>query len=613
MTRRWFLPAALLPLLLVCQPSPVQPRPVDSQPATASRPTYKSPLGLAVDPDGRRAYVALHTAGAVAVVDLDAGRVLREIAVDRGPHDVVRAGGQLFVTCEDSDTLVRVDLERRAVAGRWRVGQAPRGVMALPDGSRVFVACHDAKTLHVLDVATGKARSLPLPGWPDRLVLHRDAEYPYVLALSSEGETALVSLVDTRLPPRLLTTSRLADCGNPRGLASRPGASSYVLVVHQKPRTKIPTTQIAQGWVFTNAISSFSPWGIDTQPGEGSRAKVLDDPRRGYADPSDVVLLPDQRHALVACAGADTVLALRTDRFVSANYGPIDSSGTHPEGKDDLALSRLYVGARVPTQANPRRLAFSGDGRILVVSNYLGDSLTVVDARTFRVLRHVPLGGPEPDAARRGEILFHSGRMTFQGQFTCASCHPGGGSDGLTWDLTRDGVGNFMNTRALWGVRDTAPYGWMATSPTLADRVAGTLRTLQRHEPKGNEVADLVAYLQTLDVPRPLPPGRADGAARARGKALFEGKGRCATCHRGEALHDTHPHDVGTRVTGDTMDHFDTPSLRAVARTAPYLHHGKAATLEEVFTRYNPQHRHGGAHLLSAEELADLITYLKGI
>ena len=39
----------------------------------------------------------------------------------------------------------------------------------------------------------------------------------------------------------------------------------------------------------------------------------------------------------------------------------------------------------------------------------------------------------------------------------------------------------------------------------------------------------------------------------------------------------------------------------------------RAATLEEVFTAYNPAHKHGAAHLLSREELADLVAYLKGL
>jgi DNA-binding beta-propeller fold protein YncE/mono/diheme cytochrome c family protein len=600
----------LLPLLSLVAPSAgPQSRPV--QPA-AARPVYKSPLGLAVDREGRRAYVALQGAGAVAVVDLRAGKVLREIPVGKGACDLALSGRALFVACEGDDALVRVDLDKLAVSGRWATGQAPRGVTVLPDAGQAFVVCHDAQSLAVVDLKTGRVTSAALPGWPERLVLHRDAQHPFLLALSTRPGEALVSLVDMRPPLRVLQSSRLAGVTNARGLASRQGASSLMLVTHQKPRTRVPATQLAQGWVFTNAVSALSPGGGETRPGGDNPTGLLDDPLRGYADPADVVLTPDCRHAFVACAGADTVLALQTERFASANYGPaVWDDQEH--GKDDLALTRRYVVARLATQANPRRLALSGDGRTLVVSNHLADSLTVIDAGSLRVLRHVALGGPAPDAARRGAVLFHSGRMTFQGQFTCASCHPGGGSDGLNWDLPRDGVGNFLNTRSLLGVRDTAPYGWQGSSPTLADRVAGTLRTLQRHEPQGTEVDDLVAYLKTLDPPRPLPRRQADAAAVARGEALFEGKGRCARCHRGDALQDVVLHDVGTRVPGDLAGRFDTPSLRGVSRTAPYLHHGQAQTLEDVFTRFNAQARHGSAHLLSREELADLVAYLKSL
>jgi YVTN family beta-propeller protein len=280
---------------------------------------------------------------------------------------------------------------------------------------------------------------------------------------------------------------------------------------------------------------------------------------------------------------------------------------------DELTASRHYVLARLDTQANPRRLALSGDGKTLVVSNYLADSLTVIDTAGLRVVRHIPLGGPEPDAVRRGEILFNSGTMTFQNQFTCASCHPNGGSDGFSWDLERDGVGNSKSTKSLLGVKDSAPYGWHGTSPTLTDRVAGTLRTLNRHEPTGTEVADLVAYLESLPPPRPLPQTEAEKPAIARGKTLFEGRAKCSTCHRRVAYDDGKTHNIGTRGPADSQDAFDTPALRGVARTAPYLHDGRAPTLESIFRQHNPKHLHGAAHLLSTAELADLIAYVKSL
>ena len=226
----------------------------------------------------------------------------------------------------------------------------------------------------------------------------------------------------------------------------------------------------------------------------------------------------------------------------------------------------------MPTQSNPRRLALSGDKKTLVVSNYLSDSLTVIDTETLKVVRHILLGGPEPDAVRRGEILFNSGKMTFHGQFTCASCHPGGGNDGLTWDLTRDGIGNFKKTKSLLGVKDTAPYGWEGSSLTLEDRIAGTLRTLHQHEPDGTEVEDNAAYLRSLPPPRPLPVKDADKPAVARGEKLFADKAQCAKCHPAPTFQDGKRHDIGTRGPTDTTARFDTPSLRGLARARDVPH-----------------------------------------
>jgi YVTN family beta-propeller protein len=405
-------------------------------------------------------------------------------------------------------------------------------------------------------------------------------------------------------------TIRLEGAGNVRGLALWPQEDSVVLV-HQRPKINIPTTQVAQGWVFTNAISILSRLHAG-QDKFSIEAAVLDEPNQGYADPSDVVITQDGQRAFIACAGADTVLTVDLKRLMNYLEGKKASKRTYVAG-DDLTAGRHYVIARLATQSNPRHLALSGDGKTLVVTNYLSDSLTVIDAAQFRVLAHVSLGHSAPDAVRRGEILFNSGKMTFQGQFTCASCHPNGEADGLNWDLTRDGIGNFKNTKSLLGVKDTAPYAWHGSSPNLADRIEGTLRTLHRHEPSKGDLSDLVAYLAQLPIPRPLPVTKAQQPAIDRGRILFTGKAGCSRCHRRDALDDGKSHDVGTYVPGDTQDRFDTPALRGLVRTAPYLHDGRAATLYEVFTKYNIRHRHGAADTLSKQELDDLIDYLKSL
>jgi YVTN family beta-propeller protein len=443
--------------------------------APKARPTYKSPLGVAVDEKGEKAYVALHTAGAVAVVDLKAGKVLKEI-----------------------------------------------------------------------------------PPGPD-----------------------------------------FAQLSNPRPHIGNPYNIETVLAL---PRNHLPTTQTAQGWIFLNAIGRTANYG-------GLLPIPLDEPQRGYADPTDYAFAEKPALLFVASAGADRVLVVDLKEYLK--YNP------HPNltwsGYNSLTASRHYVIARIPTQANPRRLALSGDGNTLVASNYLGDSLTVIDTKTLKVVRHIALGGPEPDAVRRGEILFNSGKMTFHGQFTCASCHPNGGSDGLTWDLTRDGVGNFKKTKSLLGVKDTAPYGWEGSSPTLEDRIAGTLRTLHQHEPEDTEVTDIAAYLNSLSPPLPLPVKDEDKPAVARGEKLFADKAQCAKCHQGPTFQDGKAHDVGTRGETDTTNRFDTPSLRGVGRERIFLHDGRAKTLEEVFTKHNAQKKHGAAHELSKDELADLLKYLSSL
>jgi cytochrome c peroxidase len=75
-------------------------------------------------------------------------------------------------------------------------------------------------------------------------------------------------------------------------------------------------------------------------------------------------------------------------------------------------------------------------------------------------------------------------------------------------------------------------------------------------------------------------------------------------------------HDVGTGHDDPTEKmepKYDTPTLIGVYRTAPYLHHGKAATLEEVLTTRNAQDQHGKTSHLTREQISDLVEFLKAL
>ena len=58
---------------------------------------------------------------------------------------------------------------------------------------------------------------------------------------------------------------------------------------------------------------------------------------------------------------------------------------------------------------------------------------------------------------------------------------------------------------------------------------------------------------------------------------------------------------------------LDVPHLRYIVDSPPYLHNGAAATLEEIWTRFNMVDRHGAAADLTRQQLNDLIAYLKSL
>ncbi|MFN9969292.1 MAG: hypothetical protein ACK58T_05280, partial [Phycisphaerae bacterium] len=117
--------------------------------------------------------------------------------------------------------------------------------------------------------------------------------------------------------------------------------------------------------------------------------------------------------------------------------------------------------------------------------------------------------------------------------------------------------------------------------------------------------------------------GLSEQAKRGRDLFLSDRTG-CARCHSGPWYSDSLPrktdeivrHAVGTgnadpsELMGPT---YDTPTLIGVYRTAPYLHHGKAATLRDVLTTFNPDDKHGKTSDLTESEISDLVEFLKAL
>jgi len=110
--------------------------------------------GLAVHPDGTRAFVTNRSAGTLVEVDLTTGLITRSMDVGNFPIRVkVRPGGdELLVSNSRGNEVVAVDPVRWEVVRRLPVGSAPIGILITPDNKVAYVANTADDKLTVIDL-----------------------------------------------------------------------------------------------------------------------------------------------------------------------------------------------------------------------------------------------------------------------------------------------------------------------------------------------------------------------------------------------------------------------------------------------------------------------------
>ena len=157
---------------------------------------------------------------------------------------------------------------------------------------------------------------------------------------------------------------------------------------------------------------------------------------------------------------------------------------------------------------------------------------------------------------------------------------------------------------------------------TFSDRRTGVNVTNGTDDLITSKLPALQAYQLSLHAPPP-PEGSFDPVAAGRGKALFEGKGTCATCHTGSEFTDANsrlhpptdvvsepePNGVPSYASRSATKQYRTAPLHGLWQHAPYFHNGSAATLEDVVRTYNTRRSLG----MSEDQIADLAQYLKSL
>ena len=222
-----------------------------------------------------------------------------------------------------------------------------------------------------------------------------------------------------------------------------------------------------------------------------------------------------------------------------------------------------------------------------------------------------------------GRKLFFDASLSADRKVSCATCHDPARAftDGR---VVAQGVHNAKGTRntpSLVNAGNGRLFFWdgradslevQALQPMINPKEMGLSEAeiaTRAGMPLPDVVAALASYMRTIrsgesrfDYFRAGQPEMLTADERA-GHELFRGRARCITCHGGPHLTDDRFHNTGIGVGTDgqpvdagryeiSQDErergaFKTPTLREVALTAPYMHDGIKATLEDVVEFYS--------------------------
>ncbi len=572
-----------------------------------------------------------------------------EVSVGQDPRSLAQAGdGSIWVTNFDSASVSILDPDDGALIDTLELPYAsqPVAIAFTPNGQRAFISLQALGRIISVETST-RAVGAGINLGPDPqglipkvrgLAVSGDGNQLLATRFISQNEYAEVFSIDANTLQWVRTFRLEHDPGNggalPDDTFNSRGLPNYLNSVRISPDGR-------RAWVSAKKDN------IQRGLFRDGRRPSFDSTTRTILAPLDLTLnreILDQRIDL-----NDSDLA------IASVFSPLgDLLFVAVQGNNEVQVYDSHNGelqTTIRVGSAPQALALDSNGQ-LFVHNFLSRSLSVINVTglldgsgvSTPVLAAVNLVGNEalrPNVLQGKRIFYNasSRAMSRDNYLSCASCHLDGGEDGRVFDFTHRGEG-LRNTISLRGRRGTG-HGrvhWTGTFDEIqdfendirahfgglgfmsdADFFSGT-----RSEPLGDpkagpsfELNALSAYVTSLDAV-PASPYRAQGGeltADGRAGETIYRRLNCVSCHAGSDFTDSARnslHDVDTAGPGSgarlgrVLTGLDTPTLKGVWNTAPYLHDGSAATLYDVIENLN----HGNAALLGQAEKDRLVAYL---
>ena len=592
---------------------------------------YYSPFNMALSNDGQRLYVVAQQANALLVVDPVKLKVINKLSVGEYPHSVVvdKNGQRAYVSNQWSDNVSVIDLPGSRVIDTLKTGNGPAGLALSADNKSLYVVNSFSSNLSLFDLNSGEERKRVNTGnnptgtqlSPDGRTLYVTSRRALITPYGEPLQSELTVVDDSS--QTVINRQNVESAYMMENVAFTP-TGDLAIATMIRPKNLVPSIQVERGWMMTYGIV------IIEQKKNGRIIQLLlDEPNAYYSDPFDIAVTPDGKKAFVSNSGADCISAINIDsvRSLIAESSPemLNTYSNH------LGISSRYVIKRISTGADPKGMALSPDGKLLYVAEQLEDRIAIISTESLEVINTIDLGGPKKiTVARQGRRLFNNAGHTFQKQFACYTCHPDMHEDGLVYNMASKDMGrNLTNTQSLRDIGDTPPFKWNGKNQTVYKQDGMRFSTvLTRTEQFSYDDLDAITSYIMTGIPYPPnlqnnPTGELS-ESQLRGKEMFERRkdnsgnvipanGRCITCHTPPYFTNLKLADVGTLAASDDSMKFDTPHLNNIYASAPYLHDGRAATLEEIWTKYGKEDKHGVVNDMSKNQLNDLVDYLKSL
>jgi uncharacterized protein (TIGR03437 family) len=417
----------------------------------------REPNGVAMSPDGSRAYVANTVDGTVTVLGINRtsgayGTVLNTVPVGTEPYGLALTptGRKLYVANSRSNSVSVIDTTGGySVTTINNVGFEPRGI-AITNGG-----FDDAQEM----VFVTQFLSLPIEGKVDGA---DDAKAGHVTMISAAtdtvvGDIAINPIADTGFKAIGDALQRIAPPATPTAADFKFVTGAYPNQLNNIAiRGKfafVPNTGASPNGPFrfdVNTQSLLSVIDTTTRKDAGKTinmhsavAAQTATPKRFITQPWAIAMKHKADEGYVISAASNIVVKLKVD----------PNTGTATVQNEPSDATRVL---EVPTGKNPRGIVINSTDQTAYVMNYVSRDVTVIDLtgsveKVTTTLRsaNLPAAGTPEDKIQVGKELYHTsvgefdpaaaggaaitGRMSNNGWGSCGSCHPFGLSDNVVW------------------------------------------------------------------------------------------------------------------------------------------------------------------------------------